>query len=161
MGYRARSSTLAAPASQRSLPDDPNWAPTSRTRDASSSSNFEYEHDEYYAEPPRRNVSGPAGMPYTANMRRASPLPNSAAVLRVPVGRVRGPVVPGYERQQRQASGLKQEVIEISSDDDEEDEDEEEEEDDGVMVEEPQVRSRFAKVPASDALGGRAMRKRR
>jgi len=157
MGYRARSSTLAAPASQRSLPDDPNWARTSRSRDVSSSSNLEYDHDEYYAETPRRNVSGPAGMSYTANMRRASPLPNSAAVLRVPVGRVRGPVVPGYERQQRQASGLKQEVIEISSDDEE---DSEEEEDDGVMVEEPQVRSRFAKVPAPDAVGGRAMRKR-
>lgn len=157
MGYRARSSTLAAPASQRSLPDDPNWAPTSRSRDASSSSNLEYDHDEYYAESPRRNVSGPAGMPYIANARRASPLPNSAAVLRVPVGRVRGPVVPGYERQQRQASGLKQEVIEISSDDEED----EEEEDDGVMVEEPQVRSRFAKVPAQEGLSGRDMRKRR
>lgn len=73
--------------------------------------------------------------------------------------------MPGSERQQqyRQASGLKQEVIEISSD--EEAEEEDEEEDDGVIVEEPQVRSRFARVPVPrsdvDGLGAGTMKKRR
>jgi len=72
------------------------------------------------------NVSGLAGTPYTANMRRASPLPNSAAAFRVvrvlssshsravpsPVwswSRIvhdarAWSVVLGYVRQQRQAS---------------------------------------------------------
>jgi hypothetical protein len=154
-GYQPRSSSRS---SQRSLPDDPDWVPMSRTRGATTTGRTGAMPN--FGEPAqaRRNVSGPAatapGISHAATQRRPSPLPNTGAVLRVPVGRVRGPAMDDV-RSQRLASGLKKEVIEISSESDAEEENEED-------YAQPVVQSRFAMPPdwSDSREGGRALRSR-
>jgi len=150
MGYRPRSSSRS---SQRSLPDDPDWVPMSRSRGATSSGLAAPAPESIIQ---RRNVSGPAGVSYAATQRRPSPLPSSA-----PLGgqvRQRG---PGDDAtRQRVASGLKQEIIEISSDDEESDYNAIGASDDEEEEEEPQVQSRFARPKPQNVAGSRQERRR-
>ena len=135
MGYRPRSSSRS---SQRSLPDDPDWVPLARSRGATSSGLAAPASESLIQ---RRNVSGPAGVSYAATQRRPSPLPSS-----VPGGglnRHRGS--KDDDARQRTASGLKQEVIEISSDNDSEDSEDDPEQAFDDEEEEPEVQSRFAR----------------
>ena len=97
----------------RSLPDEPDWTPRSHT--SSSAPLYSADPFDYQTHGPsaqyqhgRRNFSGPAGVSYSA-LRRV-PVPASGAMTRVPTSEP-APM-------QRSASGLSNEVIEISSDDD-------------------------------------------
>jgi len=97
----------------RSLPDEPDWTP--RSHSSSSAPLYSADPFDYQTHGPsaqyqhgRRNFSGPAGVSYSA-LRRV-PVPASGAMTRVPTSEP--------TPMQRSASGLSNEVIEISSDDD-------------------------------------------
>lgn len=138
-GPRRRISRGASPA--RSLPDDPDWTP--RVRSSSSTQLHASGVDPYgYPMPQRRHVSGPAGLSHPVPRRPGPPpgrsAPYGSEVVRMPLARNSS---SDLALGRRVASGLSNEVIEISSDDEEEDESEEEaeeedsEDDDGVRVE--------------------------
>ncbi|KAI9728988.1 MAG: hypothetical protein M1828_000073 [Chrysothrix sp. TS-e1954] len=115
LSHRPASSSSRRPSPTRSLPDDPDWTPRSR----SSSSAQLYSNDPYAyqvsgpASTSRRNVSGPASISYS-NVRRN--IPPAGSTVRVPVGS-RGAAAVG-------GSALATEVIEISSDEAEDESDE-------------------------------------